>query len=98
MSDIVNFLEDRLADDLEAADRLDASWWVEEEWPGTGEAVRRFADADRVRRDVEAKLKFIREYAPPDPHFPGDCPDCDMIYLFATAYADHPDYRQEWRP
>jgi hypothetical protein len=49
-----------------------------------------------ILREVAAKRRFIEQHAPPDPHEPGKCPDCDMLYAFAAIHAEHPDYRQEW--
>ena len=53
-------------------------------------------DPARVLREVEAKQQFIKTYAPPDPHEPGKCPDCDMLYALAAVYSDSVAYRKEW--
>jgi hypothetical protein len=64
-------------------------------WEEDGEHLVRWQPR-RVRLEIAAKRKFIEQYAPPDPHKPGKCPDCDMLYAFAAIHSDHPDYRQEW--
>lgn len=54
-------------------------------------------DPARVLRDVAAKRHLID-----DTHWGGG-PETEDAYhytlsIVATAYADHPDYREEWRP
>lgn len=60
----------------------------------------------RVLRDVEAKRQIIDLHE--GPHV---CPkddngmesfwtrdDCPTVRLFGSEFADHPEYREEWRP
>jgi hypothetical protein len=51
-------------------------------------------DPARVLAEVEAKRRTVEEYAThpdePWPLFP--------LYNMASAYAQHPDYREEWKP
>lgn len=71
-------------------------------------------DPARVLRDVEAKRRIVECHEPwtaangdiicgrcgrehidgrPGGHFP-----CQTLRLLAAMYADHPSYREEWRP
>lgn len=48
----------------------------------------------RVLRDIEAK-RWIMEFVA---EFPADVAGHDITRVLAATYADHPDYREEWRP
>lgn len=57
-------------------------------------------DPERMLAEVEAKRRII------DAHVSGDAlcdrcagspEDCPTLQLLALPYADHPDYRDEWR-
>jgi hypothetical protein len=67
----------------------------------------------RVLAEVEAKRRLVKEFAQtgsePDtperrdsPHWQGDFGYLQglarAVHLLASTYADHPDYREEWRP
>lgn len=55
--------------------------------------------ARRIRSECEAKRRIVELYAAPDPHDPGEsCPDCLALRFLAAVYAEHPDYRDEWKP
>ncbi|MFF3128521.1 DUF6221 family protein [Streptomyces sp. NPDC057908] len=52
-------------------------------------------DPARVLREVEAKRRIIDGHTA-DFHW---CPMQDNVFkALALAYADHPDYRNDWRP
>ena len=58
-----------------------------------------------VLADIEAKLRIVKEYEDADtvaqfPDFDGGLASGleDALRLLALPYADHPDYREEWRP
>ncbi|MEU5036573.1 DUF6221 family protein [Streptomyces rubiginosohelvolus] len=60
-------------------------------------------DPARILREVEAKRELIRlAEAAHDYHetfMSGFAAEMEKaLRLFAVAYADHPDYRDEWRP
>ena len=60
-------------------------------------------DPARVLADVDAKRRILDEHEPgSDPCDAHDASlrtiECDTIRLLALPYADHPDYREEWRP
>ncbi|WP_405149464.1 DUF6221 family protein [Sphaerisporangium sp. NBC_01403] len=70
-------------------------------------------DPARALREVEAKRRIISEHAPHEDYSwacrtcsaADSCgcmggPDlpCPTLRLLALPYADHPDYREEWRP
>lgn len=64
---------------------------------------------DRVLREVSAKRRIVELHGS-DPHecvtwdevLGGTCTgyelDCPTLRLLALPYAEHPDYREEWRP
>ncbi|WP_433252904.1 DUF6221 family protein [Streptosporangium sp. CA-135522] len=59
-------------------------------------------DPVRVLREVEAKRQILSAHAPGNN--PCDAHDasmrsvpCDTVLLLALPYADHPDYREEWK-
>jgi hypothetical protein len=64
-------------------------------------------DPDRVKREVEAKRRIIAEMEGFSAEAEGDEPDqrgairstaLHVVKLLALPYADHADYREEWRP
>jgi hypothetical protein len=72
---------------------------VRHTWPNEGEHIARW-DPARVLAEVEARRRILEEW--------GKQSDDDDQYaylagpiipqLLALPYADHPDYREEWRP
>ena len=62
----------------------------------------------RVLAEVDAKRQILVEHQPWRPRWcstcdlPGDQQGrkhgCTTVRLLALSYADHPDYRDEWRP
>lgn len=68
--------------------------------PGLSDLVK------RAWAEVEAKRRILKAHAEhPDPYIAGFCRTCgrtdgpcDTLRLLALPYADHPDYREEWRP
>ncbi|WP_331728781.1 DUF6221 family protein (plasmid) [Streptomyces sp. NBC_01259] len=74
-------------------------------WATEGEHITRH-DPARVLREVEAKRLIVDRYA--DLSGEGWKPSAprvvrlqelrDSVRCLALAYADHPDYRDEWRP
>jgi hypothetical protein len=85
---------------------------VKEPWQGAAHIARH--DPARVLREVEAQRKVLDECAywqqktveaAADPSiipYPSLADRyevaCAVLRALGTAYADHPDYRQEWRP
>ncbi|MFE7347509.1 DUF6221 family protein [Streptomyces fimicarius] len=82
-------------------------------WTGIAEHIVRH-DPARILREVDAKRKITECHEPwvagngdticgrcgrehidgrPGGHFP-----CQTLRLLALPYADHPDYRDDWRP
>jgi hypothetical protein len=68
-------------------------------------------DPARVLREVEAKRRLLDLHEPGTQEYvdgdvcmvctlQGDGPyyPCDTLRLLALPYADHPDYREDWRP
>ena len=78
---------------------------VEVHSPDLAQAVRTLADC-RARRQIVDELHFdgrSGDYVAP---WCVECSDdenlvylpCPTLRLLASPYADHPDYRQEWKP
>lgn len=64
-------------------------------------------DPARVLAEVDAKRRILAEVYPEvakaeeliqEEWHSGGNADGDLLRLLALPYADHPDYRQEWRP
>ena len=49
---------------------------------------------DRLRAEVQAKRNLIAGHPCEDAEFG----PCDDLRYMGEVYADHPDYREEWRP
>jgi hypothetical protein len=75
--------------------------YVKRDLDGLAEHIARH-DPKRVLADVDAKRQIIDEHYPIDPCDAHDANlstiPCDTLRLLALPYADHPDYREEWRP
>jgi hypothetical protein len=54
--------------------------------------------AARVLAEVEAKRRMMELHDHCDDWAYGDPSTCPELRLLALPYADHPDYREEWRP
>jgi hypothetical protein len=63
-------------------------------------------DPDRVLAEVAAKRAIVEiHYNGAPEHYTERCSPCDTVnepcrtlLALATPYADHPDYREEWKP
>lgn len=61
-------------------------------------------DPARVLREVEAKREIIELHTAEPNQQSDECPHdlqelpCPTLRCLALPYADHPDYREEWRP
>jgi hypothetical protein len=87
-------------------------WYAEEEgvsrWPGDDTVwdADRKRDAQHVVRwqparvlaECEAKRRIVELDWRGDDSGPAQLLQEDVLRLLALSYADHPDYRQEWRP
>lgn len=113
MDDLVQFLSDRLNDDEQTARAAGDGWYGYEPEqqiafvpPEDSRHIARH-DPARVLRDIEAKRQLLDRYAEVASN------DIDEPYeyaygwanglgaavrLLALPYADHPDYRDDWRP
>ena len=96
---LTEFLLARIADDEAWAAARSKTEWHE------GHIVK-MADtavASRLRKDCEAKRRIVEN--PPEKYDDGE-PNETAAYddwewtckVLATVYADHPDYRPEWKP
>jgi hypothetical protein len=72
-------------------------------WPTRADARHAARhDPARVLAEVEAKRRIIAEHHPVDPCDAHDASfdtiPCDTLLALASVYAEHPDYREEWKP
>lgn len=109
---IVEFLRARLGEDENDARR--AAFWHGPAWAaervgpyldpdGLDPDIARYIarhDPASVLADVKAKRAIVGRYIDNRPHPPNayDLALLDVMRDLATAYADHPEYRQEWKP
>jgi len=76
------------------------NWSKHQDSPATADHFSRH-DPARVLAECEAKRRIVEEYVRIER---GDYADStrwlaeDILALLALPYADHPDYRPEWRP
>ena len=99
MSDLVAFLNARLDED-EAAAKLNGGWWtVTQKSLGTYVGCQ---DAERTRREVEAKRAILADILPLIESEWG-CADGilsphgeRLARYLALPYSDHPDYDKDW--
>lgn len=62
--------------------------------PAPGAHIARW-DPDRVLAECEAKRRIMEDAT--NQHT--SCVELDwVVQVLASVYADHPDYREEWRP
>lgn len=92
MSDLTEFLLARIAEDERAAHRIALPLAL----TGAKGAV---VGPGRVLAECEAKRRIVAEAN----RFEGDDDPgahvlVGVLELLALPYADHPDYREEWRP
>lgn len=53
----------------------------------------------RVLAEIAAKRAVVEMFAVPDPHNVIEtCPECSILYAFAEAYKEHPDYAAAIQP
>lgn len=102
MSDLVGFLLARIAED-EAAARESVEY-EENVWEAAG-----WLPPSRVLAECEAKRRIVEQYADAERRRVADPLDMAVaprrvfalervLRALALPYADHPDYREEWRP
>lgn len=111
MDDLITFVRARLDEDEAQADEVHLQGcghsrveFCDDDWCDCGKPAR-------VRADVEAKRRIVElhesehECSTYDDNGERDpCTyvlhprECSTLRLLATAYADHPDFRDEWRP
>lgn len=100
---LARIAEDETAGQNTAGDRMPAGAWDGfYTWVGRGGARGIGVISQRVLAECEAKRRIIAEHD--GAHHcvrhidPDDNVDCDTIRSLAAVYADHPDYREEWKP
>lgn len=100
-----DFLLARIADDEEWARLFGCADEHVNTEPHPGCRERTVADCEAKRRIVDAHVRILTSPLDGPTHAPnGYCADdlcdwpCRTLRLLALPYADHPDYRDEWRP
>ena len=87
--------------DADASDDLSRLWWNDH---GPRDCVA--AEPVRVLAECEAKRLIVQACTTPMPRY-GQLPEDyervptdreDVLRILAAMYADHPDYREEWKP
>ena len=68
-------------------------------WHGTGELARHIArhDPARVLAECEAKRRIVENHLRHEPGQGGYGASRHAVRLLSAVYADHPDFREEWR-
>ena len=82
---LAGFLAARIKEDEEAVRGVRAPWW----WENTA------LDPARVLAECEAKRRIV-EHCEVD-HLVASPGDPYVLQLLALPYADHSDWREEWR-
>lgn len=111
MTTLTDFLLARIAEDEEVArageDEWDTPAGVAYTRVGLGSSANwvHTIDLARLLAECEAKRRIVHEFTGESPHANYD--DCGdecvgnalhwVLRVLAQPYADHPDYREEWR-
>lgn len=111
MTDLEDFLQARIEEDRRRAQHALADWDSEDEirvWRGLVWEhfdYARHLSPERVLRDLDAKQRIVRLCAEENEGVEigvGVSPEQwlaqNVLRLLALPYANHPDYREEWRP
>jgi len=103
---LTEFLLARIAED-EARARPMWELKVRQRIIGVPIEPRSWPTPDRVLAEVEAKRQIVHLHSGPDywksPDFHlcvdsmTDNDECETLHALAMPYADHPDFRDEWR-
>jgi Family of unknown function (DUF6221) len=98
MSDLTDFLLARLAEDEAVASATLANFGLARDLKGPMLAHVTHFDPARILAECEAKRRIVGLKAQPsDPYTPGGYVTDEILLALAQVYADHPDYRKEWR-
>lgn len=100
VDDLTTFLRKRIAEDKAISAQCTGPEWQTD--PGDGDNAEHIArhDPARALREADAKLAILDELdravlGQPQPFIDA------LLYAvreMGTVYADHPDYRENWRP
>lgn len=108
---IVEFLEARIAEDEARADAIHSL--ATERYGGVPVYRNVSGSPARILREVAAKRELLELHydgnpGPGDVHYCGTCHDyymhqaedwpCETVRVLASAFSDHPDFDEEWRP
>lgn len=112
-AELIAFLRARLDEDQQHVEAMD-DFWIDTTDEFTGDAARRFTDEKRVLADIDARRRIVdmfeqyehattRSGDTTTPGLPswlggGQAALDRTLRLLALPYADHSDYRAEWRP
>jgi hypothetical protein len=114
VTDLADFLRARLDETAEQADQLHTvscsihPQGLEQTWCDCDYPARVLADVEAKRRIIELHRVLREPISDDDVLVCCTCEDrqdhhaaywpCQTLRLLAVSYADHPDYRDEWRP
>ena len=106
MSGLVEFLRARFDEDSEVADttrKNEQFVYGTDRWFASHNNAITSMAPHRAVVEVEAKRRILEEHDPA--HDPCDAHDanfetipCPTLCMLALPYAEHKDYREEWRP
>lgn len=97
--DLAEFLLARIAEDEAEARRLVERYGCEDDtyWAANADDVVITLGLGRALAECEAKRRIVERAMPNE----SDDPRTErgrILRVLASVYADHPDYREEWRP
>ena len=95
---ITEFLLARIAEDEQKArqgDHRDRGHDID--WASMAEGDVLIIGTDRVLAECEAKRRIVALHTSCDDVSYGDPSTCPEMRILASVYADHPDFRAEWR-
>lgn len=96
---IVEFLLARIAEDEADANAEDEDYYHTSLLPTYDSDHQARWHTDRVRAECAAKRAIVDHFDDPDyDSYPLNEAKRTTLRTLATVYADHPDYRQEWKP
>jgi hypothetical protein len=101
VSDLTQFLLDRIAEDKErfAVEDWELEWVAApDSTAGAGDDAYIITLHSRLLAECEAKRQIVEECAEKKDWYENSWGYRVILRLLAVPYADHPDYQQEWRP
>lgn len=106
MTTLADFILARIAEDEAVArEATQRGRWADDDttpWVCDEQTDHVAMHPARVLAQCEAVRRIVEEHADVDPCDAHDASfetiDCDTLRALALPYADHPEFREEWRP